>query len=137
MFFFILGCSPNRLENVSYTIKYPKNLIVGETFDLVITIENADDEDHQFKWIEMGFPLEENTLFVSANPMFTGLYNYTPKKQMIFEYNLNIPSHSKKELVMQLMVITSGKITSELNLCFNEGEQCFRDEFQLLVNDNI
>jgi len=131
----ILLISCSTPQNIVVNIEAPTQAVIGEPFEIVITVENQSESSQTIQSIDIGNKYLEGILLSESNPAFTESWDFPAFGFMSFDYKTEIPASESTQVALTMEAILAGDYSASFDVCINTEANCIYNVVRTVVSD--
>ncbi len=122
---------------VDFSYDSPETAIVGEPFEVIVSLDNLDSEAHTLLDLEVGDTFLETISLESADPTYADSYHLPLFNLEFYNYNVEIPPGESYEVVMKFLPSEVGTFSGQFNACVDSEGNCIEKTISIVVNSEL
>jgi hypothetical protein len=135
---FLTGCSsllgevddpvetvaPNLASIMNLSVVEPATVLVGETYEVTVVLENTDDVSHLLTSIDIGDTYLAGSTLEGSNPAYLEEWDFSDYGFQSYDYQMNLTPGKALTIVYSFVAETSGLYEGSLDVCIDTEVDC-------------
>jgi hypothetical protein len=118
--------------DIQVEVVAPGTVRVGESFDLLVRINNSAAEAQTLDSIDFGEEYLAGVRILSADPSYSDSFDYEGFTSFTFERS--IPAGGELAIQFRAEALQAGDFAGPLDICINSPVNCLRDSVSASIN---
>ncbi len=120
---------------VDFSYDSPETAMVGEPFDVSVTLTNVDSEVHTLLDLEVGDTFLETISLQGTDPEYSDSYHLPVWDLMFYNYFTEIPVGESFDVVMTFVPTEVGEFSGQFNACVDSEGNCIEKTISIEVTE--
>lgn len=128
------GCLSENTTPV--TLDVPESVVMGEDFEITVSIENDTNKDKFLHSIDIGNAYLYGVTVYDSEPAFSDYYELMFDEMMSYTLETTIPANTTGEVVFKARAYEPGVWIDGFDVCFGKGADCVYMHISTIVEED-
>ena len=114
-------------------IDAPEMVVVGDVFDVSVSVQNTDSKPYTFYDLEIGDALFEGLELKGTVPPYESSFHIPVFDLVNYTYDTEILAGESFEVVLTFEALQEGQYFGPLNACVGDDANCIEEKIDIIV----